>query len=82
VFFFDLFDRVQDDLRVARVNSTVVIQIRHPAGAIVDVDICCVAVHVPAQLRASANSAAVSIVPGRSESAHHDHTLDANPVLL
>src|SRR5205823_1572010 len=79
VVFLHLLDGAQNDARIARVDPAVVIQIGHPAIAIVDVHVSRIPIHVPTQLGATADSAAMTIVPWRAKPAHHRHVsyLDA-----
>src|SRR4051812_43496032 len=79
---FDVFDRLQDHLRVARIDPAVVIEIGHAAASVIDVDVSGIAVHVPAQLSASADATTVSVVPGSAGATHHDHPLYVDAVLL
>ena len=69
-----LLDRLQDHLRVARVDAPVAIEIVHPPVAVVVHEhVRGVAVHVPALPRAPAALAAPRVVLRRAEAAHHAH---------
>src|SRR3954464_6819478 len=63
----DILHRAQNDLRVTRVHPTVVVQVGHASGTIVDIDVGGVAIHVPTELRSATNAAAMTIVPRRAE---------------
>src|SRR5256885_3525957 len=82
MFFLDLLDGAQNDPRIARVHPAVVVEVRHPATAIVDVDVGGVAIHVPTELGATADPPAMSVIPRRAESAHYRHMLHFDAVLL
>src|SRR5690242_2036352 len=82
MLLFHFLDGLEDDLGVAGIHAPVVIQICHASRAIIDVHIRGVSIHVPTQLGAAADAAPMPVVPGRSEAAHHHHTLYVNSILL
>ena len=80
---FDAVDRGKNDLGVLDVQLAVVVEVVHPAVAIVvDEDVGRVAVHVSAERRAAARITAADVVLRRTESAHDVHAARRIAVLL